>query len=160
MLHPFARQPFKEWPFGRMVKLGRFLVQKFGASVVVTGSKKDRERCLRLCRAIGKGAIPLAGEISLVELAWLISKADLVVSVDTGPMHIAAGLEVPLLTLFGPGSVNRWGPKRERAKAISVNPPCSPCAFSCRSSSEPGPCMKAINFEEVAREAERLLLKI
>jgi ADP-heptose:LPS heptosyltransferase len=71
--------------------------------------------------------LDLSGGLSLGELVALLSRADLVVSNDSGPMHLAAALGVPTLGLFGPETPRRYGPIGARTAALSDPPPCGPC---------------------------------
>jgi ADP-heptose:LPS heptosyltransferase len=71
--------------------------------------------------------LDVSGGLSLGELCALFSRADLVVSNDSGPMHVAAALGAPTLGLFGPETPRRYGPLGARALALWDAPPCGPC---------------------------------
>jgi ADP-heptose:LPS heptosyltransferase len=84
----------------------------------------------------------------------LLERADLVIANDTGPMHIAAALDKPLVTLFGPTNPVRTGPFDRLDSVVRVDIPCSPCySRKCSHTS----CMKWIGAESVLNEAARQL---
>lgn len=106
VVHAGAGQPRKLWPEERFVDLGRRLRGR-GLRVVVAWGPGERERAARI--ASGAGA-ELAPDTGLRELAFLLAGARLVVSADSGPLHLAAALGVPLVGLYGPTSARRNGP--------------------------------------------------
>jgi ADP-heptose:LPS heptosyltransferase len=114
----------KEWPADRW----RELAQRLRAErlkIVLTGSPDDRERSARLAAAIGPSAdvVDLAGRIAFSALPGLLSAAEVVVSVNTGIMHLAAAVGAPTVALNGPTSALRWGPVGARTRSVSVDPP-------------------------------------
>jgi ADP-heptose:LPS heptosyltransferase len=75
----------------------------------------------------GVCCLDLVGRVDLVTLAAVLERATLLVTGDTGPMHLAAALDVPVVAIFGPSDPARWGPFSERARVVRVPLPCSPC---------------------------------
>jgi ADP-heptose:LPS heptosyltransferase len=73
------------------------------------------------------GDLNLAGKTNLRQLVALLERAELVIANDSGPMHIAAALGRPLVTMFGPTNPVRTGPYRRDDAVIRVDIPCSPC---------------------------------
>ena len=67
------------------------------------------------------------GRLDLVELAGLLASLDLLVTGDTGPMHLASAVDTPLVALFGPSDPRRYGPTSPRQRILRVDLPCSPC---------------------------------
>lgn len=91
-------------------------------------------------------AINLAGELSISQLMALIKRYSMFLTVDTGPMHIAAALGVRTIALFGPGDFNKWAYKNPSFMVIRKEVRCSPCYnYECASHE----CMRAITVEEV-----------
>ncbi len=103
VIHPLARWPTKQWPKENFARLADGLI-KIGATIVFTGGPEDRGEIKKICGLMNYDAqdLNLAGETSLRELAALFSLATLVITTDTGPMHLAAAVQVPLIALFGP----------------------------------------------------------
>jgi heptosyltransferase-3 len=124
VVHPWASGfnfPAREWATDRWVALIRHIAQA-GRTVLIAGGPADRRRADELtARCAGLPALSIAGEFSLTQLAAILAGADAVVSVNTGVMHLAALLDVPLVALHGPTSRRRWGPLG--ARSIALAPP-------------------------------------
>jgi ADP-heptose:LPS heptosyltransferase len=71
--------------------------------------------------------VNLAGVLDLADLAGLLSEFDLLVTGDTGPMHLASAVGTPLVALFGPADPRRYGPRSPHQRVLRVDLPCSPC---------------------------------
>jgi len=99
LLFPESRRREKAWPYFKELSLS--LSKESSINIMVAGNKQDQEI---------PHALDLRGRIKLVELPDLISRADLVVSNDSAPLHIASALGKPLIALFGPTSARRYGP--------------------------------------------------
>ena len=115
---PGAAQPNKRWPIERFAELAGKIGERFGLSIVATGSQGERE----YIEAIGKRVINLAGKTSVRELIPLMKKASLVVSNDTGPGHIAAALGVPIVMIFGPTNPARVCPYKRPQCVVAIEP--------------------------------------
>ncbi len=113
--------PAKRWPSRHFAELAE-AKRKQGWQVWLFGSAGDREAA---------EAIPcdqnLAGRTSLDQAVMLLALADLVVSNDSGLMHVAAALQRPQLALFGPSDPLRTGPRSENAQVLRLGLDCSPC---------------------------------
>jgi len=106
-LYPDAGMQIKRWPSSYYIALGKALQQQYGATILVpVGS--DPTPSAQIARSIGGSALPWERR-SLRELAAVLAEADLVVAADTGPARIAAALNVPTITLFGPSWQGRYG---------------------------------------------------
>ncbi len=118
-----SRAP-RRWPAARFSKLASHAVGRFGASVLVIGGAAEEEESL--AREVQAGAehptrVHLANGLSFPELAALIDSVDLLVSNDTGPMHIGPALGVPTIGLFGGGSPCHYRPAGELDRCIQGN---------------------------------------
>jgi heptosyltransferase-3 len=127
VLHPWAgggRAELKEWPAEHWIALAGALAAD-GYGVVVTGAPGDADKASRLTEAAARSGvypINLAGHLNLACTASLLSGAELVVSVNTGIMHMAAAIGVPLVALHGPTNPNRWGPVASDAINLVPDP--------------------------------------
>ena len=115
---PGAAQVNKRWPIERFRELAGKIDERFGLSVVATGTQGERE----YIEAIGKRVINLAGKTTVRELIPLMKKASLVVSNDTGPGHIAAALGVPMVMIFGPTNPARVCPYKRPECVVAIEP--------------------------------------
>jgi ADP-heptose:LPS heptosyltransferase len=96
------------------------------------------------------GAANLTGQTTLRQLVALLRRAALVIANDSGPMHIAAALNRPLVTIFGPTNPLRTGPYGRDDSVVRLDIPCSPCySRKCSHIS----CMKWLNIEPVLETA-------
>ena len=124
LVHPGASVPEKRWPgeaFGRVAKR---LIQR-GHAVAVTGGSEEKELTRRVAK-LAPGSVDLGGRTDLSTLVALVARADVVVSNDTGPAHLAYALRTPSVTLFGPSTdVERWGPLDRRRHAVLLGDPIS-----------------------------------
>lgn len=148
--------PSRLWPPEHFIELGRILVEEGDIAVFVTGAPGEREYCEKITSAIGEKARLSAGELSLGETAGLIKLADAVVSGDTGPLHIAAAVETPVVGLYGSVSLSRSRPWGEGHIIIKKDLPCVPCEEkTCPL--ETMQCMKDISPAEVAEAVFEIL---
>ncbi len=114
VIHPGAGDPAKQWPVERWAAVASHLLKQRGCWLLLTGSEHERQLCAEIVWAQPKSAyqriMNAAGQTSLAELAALLERADLVMGVDSGPLHLASTLARPTLRLFGPSDARIWGP--------------------------------------------------
>jgi lipopolysaccharide heptosyltransferase I len=115
---PCSRAAGKNWPAERFVQVAKQLQQEFDTVIHLVGGPADRSQCDEMAAAIGSGAVNHAGKTTLIELGSLLQEMDLLITVDSGPMHMAAAIGTPTLALFGPTSPLRTGPYGKRHEVI------------------------------------------
>jgi heptosyltransferase-2 len=118
--------PAKRWPAARFAELAAALHAQ-GIGVFLLGSANDAADCDAVVRARAGVARSLAGRTTLGQAIELIAAADLVVSNDSGLMHVAAALDRPQIALFGSSSPTHTPPRSPRAQVVWLRPDCSPC---------------------------------
>lgn len=118
--------PAKRWPARHFAELAQRLAQA-AAPVWLVGSNKDAALGEEIAKLSQGAALNLCGRTSLEQAIDLIAGARLVVSNDSGLMHVAAALKRPLLVLYGSSSPAYTPPLSPHAKIVSLNVPCSPC---------------------------------
>lgn len=146
-IFPGASIPERCWGAGRFRAVADALVQK-GYEVVVVGGAVDQADAQIIAGSIG---LNLAGRSSLAETAAVIARSALLVSGDSGVLHIAVGLGIPTVSLFGPGRARKWAPRGDLHAIINKHLPCSPC--TTYGTTPPCPyharCMQEITVDEV-----------
>jgi len=157
VIFPGASIKEKCWGVGRFAQVAKFL-SELGLGTVVVGGQDDR---LAGDIIAGNSGLNLAGMTTLPETAAIIARSCLMLSGDSGVLHIAAGLEVPTVSLFGPSSEKKWAPHGERHLVLNHHLPCSPCAKY--GTLPPCPidasCMRGITVDEVVNAVTMLLAR-
>ncbi len=153
ILHPGARWATKLWPAAAWAALAEGLTAR-GLRVALTGSAADRSLTAAIAAGARRPLLNLAGVTSLGELAWLFQRARLAVTVDTGPMHLAAALGTRVVALFGPTAPWRTGPFGEGHEVVRLALPCSPCF---RRRCENPRCLTELPPAQVMAACEKLL---
>src|SRR5262249_33690576 len=144
-LHPGAKDGFKQWPAAHFVELGNRLVRSLGCRIIVTGTPQEKSLVESISSQIDR-AIP-ATDLPLLSAAALIKKMDLMISNDTGPMHIAFATRTPTIGIFAPTDPKLCGPYFvENALTVAKKPTCSPCLK--KKCGEPF-CLLQIGVQEV-----------
>lgn len=145
VLVPGARWDTKMWPAEYYGKLASMLPMK----TFVIGSSKDMVLAEKVVKASKGKAFSLIGKTNLKELIDILRDARMVVSNDTGPMHIAAGLRVPVVAIFGPTSPAKTAPYGQGHIIIKSEEKCAPCfKKKCRNMK----CMREIYVDMVFKK--------
>lgn len=156
LLNPGASYgPAKRWPVEKFAALGRLLQERSKATVLITGSGRERELAESISSHMAKKPISLSGQTSLRGLAGLISQSSLFVTNDSGPMHLANALKIPVVAVFGPTDPSITGPYQEPSAVIKKDVPCWPCTY--RECPFDHRCMMNISPEEVYAACQRFL---
>lgn len=138
----------KCWLPERFQEVAKNLVEEDPNHVVLFfGDRTHKTLIDEICSGLPNRVINLAGKTSLRELLALIKICSVFLTNDSGPMHIADSLDVPLVALFGSTSPVATGPYRQRENVVQKKVPCSPC-FK-RVCPIDFPCMKKIEVKEV-----------
>jgi 3-deoxy-D-manno-octulosonic-acid transferase/heptosyltransferase-1 len=158
VIHPMTRWRSKLWTTAAFAEVADALGER-GCRVVFTGASQDGPPLDEIFEQLKRPALRLDGQLDLKCLAALFQRASVVVSTDTGPMHIAAAVGTPVVALFGPTAPNRTGPYGAGHIVLRGGVGCSPC-FSrrCqRPAVEPLACMNRIRPAAVVQAVEHLL---
>ncbi|MEM2954952.1 MAG: glycosyltransferase family 9 protein [Candidatus Nanoarchaeia archaeon] len=147
----------KPWTAEGFAKLSDALITKYSATIILTGSAREKNIAKRIKELCQNQPIDMVEKTSLEELIALIRKCDYFIGVDSGPIHIAAALEVPVAVIYTSKRIkpSTWGPWGVRNVVIKKKIGCPlPCfTHKCPENI----CSEQILFEDVLKEVETLL---
>ncbi len=146
----------KRWRAEGFAQVARHFISR-DWSVAVIGSGGDRSACAEVA-SLCPGVVNLYGQTKVSELAALIRRADLCVTNDSAPMHLAVALERPVVSIFGPTDPLWIGPYGRPHAVVRLALPCSPCYLrSVRQCPYGHACMRDLDAQEVIDRAEQIL---
>jgi lipopolysaccharide heptosyltransferase II len=127
-VHVSGGRAIKQWPPERFGEVARRLVETCAATIVLTGSAADRSLVETVKARLPQAhAVDIAGHADLLTLAGVLERLDLLITGDTGPMHLAVAVGTPVVAVFGPSDPARYGPRGSYDRVIRIDLPCSPC---------------------------------
>lgn len=159
---PTSRRFNKNWPESYFAEVANLLMRHNGATIYLFGGAGDRETCARIQQtlvACGECSrvVNLAGRTSLVEMGGWLKAMDVVLANDSGPIHMAAAVNVPVVAMFGPTDAARTGPYGSGHRVLSGTLPCQPCfRRTCRTTV--ADCMQSIRPESVYEATHQILV--
>ncbi|MEW6721359.1 MAG: glycosyltransferase family 9 protein [Thermodesulfobacteriota bacterium] len=149
-LNPGASHPVNRWPAERFAALAGRLRNELGAAVILVGGPGDRELADAVCGGAGVPIVDLAGRASLLQTAAVLRRCMVVVSGDTGPMHMATAVGTPVVALFGAADPDRTGPVGPGHRVLrALEVPCVPCRSRVCRHTPYLECMDRISVEAV-----------
>ena len=158
VLQPGARWTNKRWPAERYTEVVRQLAADHpDFKFVILGSDADRDPGAVIARTNPERCLDLTGKTSLPEMVEWIRLSELMISNDSGPMHVAAALGKPLVAIFGPTEPRRTGPYEQLASTVQTGLPCVPCMKPRCAWSKPLECLRLISPDAVRARAEEKL---
>ncbi|MGD0016930.1 MAG: lipopolysaccharide heptosyltransferase II [Verrucomicrobiia bacterium] len=149
-VNPSARWKTKLWGDDKFAELVRHLPRE---RVVLTGSATEREQVEK----IAQGCRNLAGQTDLFELAELYARCAVVITNDSGPMHIAAAVGTPVVAIFGPTDPALTGPYGKQHVVLRAGIPCSPCMKDHCTHTPRMECMTLVTVEQVLAAVKAFL---
>lgn len=152
----------KRWPPVYWSALGDRLASERGLEVVIAGSAAERPLAERVAAAMVGSADNRAAGTSIDELATLLGGAEIVIAGDTGPLHLAAALGVPVIGIYGPTDPANTGPLADRATVLRLGLACSPCydlrsPADCKLPDRSAACMWGVGPDRVFEAVSELL---
>ena len=139
--------PAKRWPVDRFTAVAAEIIRKYPATIILFGSKQDREITDSIAARIQGHCLNLAGKTSVREVMALISRCHAFITNDSGLMHVAGALNVPTIAIFGSTNPITTSPPGKRNIIIRKPVDCSPCLKTvCPTDFR---CMNLIGVNEV-----------
>lgn len=160
VIHPVSRWKFKCWPIEQVAQLIHQLHQE-GHQIVLTASPDPDEmkmigEIITLCP--GVPLTSLAGQIDLKELGAVIAGSELLVCVDSVPLHLASALKTPVVVLFGPTSEVNWGPwNHPQAHVVTQKMSCRPCFMDGCGGSKRSDCLSTLSVSQVLKAVHDIM---
>jgi heptosyltransferase-3 len=161
IVHPGTSENviLRRWPESHFARVADYLVQQ-GFRVLLTGIPAEAEIVARVERHMTERAFNAVGQLSLGELLALLKRVALVISNDTGPIHLAAAQGAPVIGLYGPNIPVLYGPRSQHGIAFYLGLPCSPCITNFNekgSDCQDNICMRLMTAEQVIASLSRIL---
>lgn len=148
--------PSRRWPIASVLRVTKELRQTYGCRVVLIGGSTDKDVLRGASDMTALDVVDRIERYSLAELIAFISRCRLFIGNDSGPMHIAAVLKVPLVAIFGGGDLGRYDPRKisDKAQVLYEQVSCAPCdRFACRSMR----CLSSITPKDVMNAVNRVM---
>jgi ADP-heptose:LPS heptosyltransferase len=147
-LNPGGDWVTKRWDPAKFAKLADHMIENYDAKVVLLGGPADKSIASKIESETDHSLVNLSGKLDLKDLSFIISRLDLLVTNDSGPMHIGAATKIPIVAIFGPGNPWTHGPygPPELNHVIYTTLACQPCERSLCESME---CIQKVLLEDV-----------
>ena len=127
-MHVAGGREVKQWDPVRFTTVAARLISDHGATIVLTGGPGDATLVHSVRGALPPSHVVDASNLSnLLAAAAVLERCDLMITGDTGPMHLAAAVGTPIVAVFGPSDPRRYGPRGARDRIVRVDLPCAPC---------------------------------
>jgi heptosyltransferase II len=157
-LNPGATHPVNRWGVNQFAVLADTLVERLGSKIIIIGGKEDVLLVAEIEKTMRAKPFVLTGKTTLLQLGAVLKKCDVLVSGDTGPLHLATAVSTPVVSLFGAADPARTGPVGEGNRVLQARDvTCVPCRSRTCTSAVLQNCMKKISVEDVANAVEELL---
>ena len=159
VLHPGASDASKMWPHENFAKTADVLIEKFGLKTVLISGPEHVSLGEKVRKLTKHEPVFLCGKTSIGDLAALFKKTSLFISNDSGPVHIACAVGVPVVSIFSRNekglSPQRWGPLGKNVAVLHKDVGCTEClAHNCKKAFL---CLRSVTVEEVVEKASELL---
>ncbi len=146
----------KRWMPERFAAVADYVYTRYDAGVIITGTKQERFIADEVVANSKKAkSYNMAGKISLKQLIALLNMLDLYITNDSGAMHIAAAVDIPIIAIFGSTDWRTTSPYSAKATIVRKEVDCAPCLK--RECPRDHKCMKLIQVEDVTREVDSML---
>ncbi|UCC94461.1 MAG: glycosyltransferase family 9 protein [Candidatus Omnitrophota bacterium] len=151
-------RPSRNWMLEGYAQLADDIIEKLKVKVAFLGVAKDKDLLRAIKKSMKHKPLDFVGDFNVRQFVFFLKRCRLLISPDSGTVHIASSLGVPMVVLFGPGEYERYRPygNEERTIVIKKQVQCAPCFKNvCRNKR----CMESITHEEVFAATEQLLSK-
>lgn len=148
--------PTKRWPPERFAKVADIFAAK-GYKTVFFGGTMDEEMVMEATGYMQTQPLIATGCFGIGGLAAAMRRCSLIITNDSGPMHVAISQKVPIVAMYGPSNPKLYGPYTDAAAIVAAQPPCEGCADGMKHSCDDMQCMTRMTVEQVVTAAEKML---
>ena len=148
--NPGMKLPAKRWPAERFAAVADRVIDEYGATLLIVGAESDIPVAAEMERKMQRQVVNLAGKTTIGELAAAFTFSHLFLGNDTGPLHLAVSVGIPVVAIFGPTDARVYGPYSDEATTVCSNVACRPCFVKgatrpCRAYD----CITSISIDQV-----------
>jgi heptosyltransferase-2 len=155
VINPGAKSHLKRWAPEGFAEVADRMIEECGASVIFVGMDADKEVVAKILFKMKKEPFNFVGKTNIRQLAALLSRAKLLITNDSAPLHLGCAVKTKVLAIFGPTDPEKYGPTGDLDIVMSTKLSCSPCeSAACKNNYE---CMKLIPSEEVFETAKLMV---
>lgn len=158
VIHPGARGPLRMWRPERFAEIARRLQEHYGAAVILVGGPKEGAILQDVSACMPQAPALCTHDLSLLEMGDLLRRSTLFIGNDSAPGHLAAAVDCPTVSLFGPTFPHMWRPLSPGGEVLFKNVPCCGCRQETCIRPE-STCMDRIGVDEVWERVRRVLDK-
>jgi len=157
VISPGSKSHLKRWDCSKYAGVSDILIADHGCVVALIGNPDDKDviDCFR--RLIKYPVVNMMNKTSISQLFALIKKADMVITNDSAPLHVASAVNTPVLAIFGPTDERKYGPLSAKNSVLKPDKNCRPCEKALCSEGPDEGCIGEISAEEVLKAAKELL---
>ncbi|MEW6379163.1 MAG: lipopolysaccharide heptosyltransferase II [bacterium] len=156
-MNPNASWQGKQWPSSHFAQLADRLIENQNVQVLFFGSRTETAYIESMTALMKNKPLSAAGKTSLVEAAALIQHCRLFISNDSGPMHMACALDVPVLAIMGPTKIGMFRPWSSISRIVQSSLPCAPCKQENTDLCGHFSCIRSISVDSVYEAAVEML---
>jgi len=158
-INPGASCPSKRWRAEKFAGVANGLIEKHKVKIVIISDKIDRIFGDKMASLVKAECLNLCGDTTISDIASVLRRTDLLISNDSGPVHIACAVGTPVISIFGRSdrglSPQRWGPSGDKSVVLHKDVGCDIClAHNCKNGFK---CLEAVSISDVVDAAEGLL---
>ena len=129
-VHPGSKWPLKRWTAEGFAAVAEKLMQRSGTGVVFLGDAEDAQFVDHIRSRLSRRPVVGVGQLDLKGLVAIIDRCAVLLTNDSGPMHVGSALGVPTVAVFGPTHPNLgFAPRGAHSRVVTLNAPCSPCSL-------------------------------
>ena len=147
-IQPFSLWPYKEWDVNKYVDLIQRISDEYKLSIIITGSPDERKKAHTLVKKSERHVHNFAGKTTIGTLAALLKICRLFVGGDSAGIHIAAAVDTPTVSIFGPMSSDAWAPRGSRHRVVQKQLFCVPCHQKGCNGSGTSQCLEGLTVDE------------